>query len=138
MRQLTIVLMLPLLLVGCSDDGASLPSITVAPTQCVTTPVPEGRLVHITVDDTVGGFGGLGSQASGGLTPGTLRIELEADAENATRSSIRVQLNGADVASISGVAAGDTCGIDVEVGLGTYHVLDEYGHDVDFEVVTGE
>ena len=44
MRQLTILLVMPMFLVACSDDGVSLPSITVAPTQCVKTPVPEGRL----------------------------------------------------------------------------------------------
>jgi len=134
-----ILLIVPVFLVACSKDEAATPPTPTAPaTVCVTTPAPEGRLVHLTLDDTVDGFGSLGSRANSGLTPGMVRVELEADAENATPSSIRIQLDGADVAAIQGVDAGDTCGIDLEVVIGVYHVLDDFGHDVEFDVTAGE
>lgn len=125
---------------ACSDDGGSVavPTTTVAATVCVTTPPADGRLVHVTLDDVVGGFGSLGSRSSSGLTPGTVRVELEADEENATPSTVRILLGDVQVASIDGVPAGQTCGIDLQVEAGTYRIVDDAGdHDVEFEVEAG-
>lgn len=125
----------------CSDDGgtsAAPTTTTVVATVCVTTPPPDGRLVHVTLDDVVGGFGSLGARSSSGLTPGSVRVELEADAENATPSSVRILLADVQVASIDGVPAGQTCGIDLQVEAGTYRIVDDAGdHDVEFEVEAG-
>ena len=81
MRRLSILLVVPMLVAACSNDEAALPPTpTLPPTVCVTSPGPEDRLVHVTLDDIVGGFGSLGSRANSGLTPGVMRVELEADA----------------------------------------------------------
>ena len=141
MRRLTILLVVPLIIAACSDDNAASPSPATAAlpaTVCVTSQPPDGRLVHLTLDDTVDGFGSLGSRANDGLTPGVIRVELEADAENADPAVVRITLDGAPAATIAGVAAGTTCGIDLDATVGTYHVLDDFGHDVEFDVVAGE
>ena len=139
MRRLTILLVVPMLFAACSDDDtATTATSTVAPTVCVTTPAPEGRLVHVTVDDVVGGFGSMGSRSNSGLTPGVVRVELEADAENAGPTSVRITKDGADVTTISGVAAGETCGIDLQVEVGLYVILGEGDQDTEFEVGAGE
>ncbi|HQZ37002.1 MAG TPA: hypothetical protein PK020_21435 [Ilumatobacteraceae bacterium] len=139
MRRLTLVLVVPVLLAACSDDkAASPPTSTAPPTVCVTTAAPDGRLVHVTLDDIVGGFGSLGSRANSGLTPGVIRVELEADAENAGPASIRIMKAGAEVATITGVVAGATCGIDLSVTAGTYQVLGDADQDTEFEVTAGD
>jgi len=135
------VLPLAFLLVACSDGGSSSTTssatavddpTTVATddlanlpaTDCVTTPPPEHRLVHITLDDMQAGFGSLGSRANDGLTPGVIRVELEADAENAGPVGVLIQKDGQTVATIGGVEPGDTCGIDLDVTEGQYVVFD--------------
>ena len=139
MRRLTILLVVPMLLAACSNDEAAAPTApTAAPTECVTTAAPDGRLVHVTLDDIVGGFGSLGSRSNSGLTPGVVRVELEADAENAGPASVRIMKGGAEVATIAGVAAGTTCGIDLEVAVGTYQILGEADQDTEFEVTAGD
>lgn len=136
---MTILLVMPMLVAACSDDKKAAPPTTaVPPTVCVTTPGPEDRLVHVTVDDVVSGFGSMGSRANSGLTPGVVRVELEADVENAGPTSVRIMKAGAEVATIRGVAAGETCGIDLEVGVGTYQILGDADQDVEFEVVAGD
>jgi len=94
--------------------------------------------VHVTLDDIVGGFGSLGSRSNSGLTPGVVRVELEADVENAGLASVRIMKDGAEVATIASVAAGATCGIDLEVAVGTYQILGEGDQDVEFEVAAGD
>jgi hypothetical protein len=138
------VLLLVLVMVGsaCSDDagssGGTIAAVTLPATVCATDPAPDGRLVHVTLDDVVGGFGSFGSRSDSGLTPGVVRVELEADGENAAPASVRILLGDAQVASIDGVAAGQTCGIDVTVEVGTYRVVDDAGdRDVEFDVVAG-
>ena len=136
---MTILLVVPMALAACSDDETSTPTTAALPaTVCVTTPVPEGRLIHVTLDDVVGGFGSLGSRASSGLTPGVVRVELEADAENAGLASVRIIKDGAEVSTIAGVAAGATCGIDLNVTVGTYQIFGDADQDVAFEVTLGE
>lgn len=141
MRRSAVWFLVPAMLgAACSDDGGSSSSAptTVVATVCVTTPPPDGRLVHVTLDDVVDGFGSLGSRSNSGLTPGIVRVELEADAENAGAASVRILLGEAQVASIDGVPAGQTCGIDLQVDTGTYRIVDDAGdQDVEFEVEPG-
>ena len=126
-------------LAACSDDkaassGSNLPTAsTEAPTTCVTTPAPEGRLVSVTIDDVVDGFGSLGLQADGGLTPGIVRLEIIGDAGNASPLGVTILRDGVAVGTVVGVAAGETCGIDLAVSAGVYHVTDG-DRDVEFTV----
>jgi len=94
--------------------------------------------VHVTLDDVVGGFGRFGLRSNDGLTPGVVRVELEADAENAGPAAIRIMKDGAQVATIAGVAASTTCGIDLDVALGTYQILGDADQSVEFEITAGE
>lgn len=138
MQRLTILLVVPLFF-ACSGDETSSPAATTLPANvCVTTPAPEGRLVHVTLDDVVGGFGSLGSRANSGLTAGVVRVELEADAENAGPASVRIMKDGVEMATIAGVAASTTCGVDLEVTVGTYQILGDADQDVEFEVTAGD
>jgi hypothetical protein len=130
-----MLLVVPMFFAACSDDTSSSPTTTpLVATVCVATAAPDDRLVHVTLDDIVGGFGSLGSRSSSGLTPGVVRVELEADGENAGPASVRIMKDGAEVATIQGVAAGATCGIDLDVVVGTYQILGEADQDVEFEV----
>ncbi len=94
--------------------------------------------MHVTLDDVVGGFGRFGTRSSDGLTAGVVRVELEADAQNAGPASIRILKAGAEVATIAGVAAGATCGIDLDVTAGTYQVLGGADQTAEFEVTAGD
>ena len=131
-----LLLVVPMFISACTDDKeAAPPTTSVPPTACVTTPGPEDRLVHVTVDDVVNGFGSMGSRANSDLTPGVVRVELEADVENAGPTSVRIMKDGTEVAAIQGVTAGETCGIDLEVTVGAYQILGDADQDVEFEVV---
>lgn len=138
MRRLTPLLAVPMFIVACSDDKSAAPSATVPATVCATSAAPDGRLVHVTLDDVVNGFGSLGSRSNSGLTPGLVRIELEGDAENAGPAAVQILKEGTEVATIAGVGPGATCGIDLEVDIGKYQILNDAGQDVEFEVTLGE
>ncbi len=116
-----------------SNDTTVPPSSTEPPTVCATTPAPEGRLVSVTIDDVVGGFGSLGLQADGGLTPGVVRVEVTGDVDNASPLGVTILRDGDQVATVSGVGAGETCGIDLDVTAGVYHITDG-DRDVEFTV----
>lgn len=138
-RRLALSLILLIAVGACSDDDAG-PSdaseqaaSTTPATECATTPAPDGRLVRVTIDDVVDGFGSLGLAADGGLTPGTVRIEVTGDVGNASPLGVSIVRDGVEVATVDGVAAGETCGIDLEVSEGTYHVTDG-DRDVEFTV----
>ena len=90
--------------------------------------------MSVTIDDVVNGYGSLGLQADGDLTPGIVRIEVTGDVENASALGVTILLDAVQVAKVDGVEAGETCGIDIEVGEGTYHVTDG---DRDVEFVVG-
>lgn len=138
MRRLTLLLAVPMVIAACSDDKSAAPSATVPATVCATSAAPDGRLVHVTLDDVVNGFGSLGSRSNSGLTPGLVRIELEGDAKNAGPAAVQILKDGTEVATIAGVAPGATCGIDLEVDIGKYQILNDAGQDVEFEVTLGE
>ena len=116
---------------ACSaDKAATSPTSTVpaasteAPTLCVTTPAPEGRLISVTIDDVVDGYGSLGLQADGGLTPGVVRVEVTGDAANASPLGVTILRDDTPVGTVFGVGAGETCGIDLEVSAGVYRITD--------------
>ena len=136
-RSIGFVIVL-LSLAACSDDNTSTESIaptssTEAPTECATTPAPEGRLVSVTIDDVVDGFGSLGLKADGGLTPGIVRVEVSGDVDNALPLGVTILRDGVPVGTVVGVGAGETCGIDLEVTAGVYHVTDG-DRDVEFTI----
>jgi hypothetical protein len=89
--------------------------------------------VSVTIDDVVDGFGSLGLQADGGLTPGIVRVEVIGDPANASPLGVTILRDGIPVATVDGVGAGETCGIDLEVSEGVYHITDGE-RDVDFTV----
>lgn len=124
-----------LTVVACSDDSAQSTSTTstVPATECVDTAAPDGRLVRVTIDDIVDGFGSLGLRADGGLTPGVVRLEVIGEPDNAAPLGVTVLLDGVPVATVDGVAPGATCGIDLIVGEGVYHITDGE-RDVEFTV----
>ena len=116
---------------ACSDDKAArspesaVPSAsTEEPTRCVTTPAPDGRLISVTIDDVVDGFGSLGLRADGGLTPGVVRVEVTGDAANASPLGVTILRDDIPVGAVFGVGAGETCGIDLEVSAGVYRITD--------------
>jgi|CXWL01.1.fsa_nt_gi hypothetical protein len=121
---------------ACSNgegDGQSAATTTVPATVCVDTAAPEGRGVRVTIDDVVGGFGSLSLRADGGLTPGVVRIEVTAEPDNAAPLGVTVVFDGVVVATVAGVEPGATCGIDLTVSEGVYHVTDG-DRDVEFTV----
>ena len=89
------------------------------------------------VDDLVGGFGSLGSETPSGLTAGPVRIAVDADEEN--EGPVEVVVTGPDgvAATVSGVEAGATCAVDVELAAGDYVVTSSAnpGSDSTFTVV---
>ena len=122
--------------VACADEKAEAPAPTAStapPTICATTPATEGRVVRVTIDDLVGGFGSLGLQADGNLTPGIVRIEVTGDVANAMPLGVTILRDGFPVGIVDGVGAGETCGLDLEVSEGIYHVTDG-DRDVEFAV----
>ena len=134
------VAVLLLSIAACSDAKSAEPESTepavstAPPTSCATTSAVEGRVVRVNIDDVVGGFGSLGLRADGGLTPGIVRIEVTGDVENASALGVTILRDGVPVGAVDGVGAGETCGIDIEVSEGTYHVTDG---DRDVEFVVG-
>lgn len=97
---------------------------TVAVTACAVGSFDAGQTVIVHDDDLVGGFGSFGTRTPSGLQAGTVRISVEADAENAGPVSVAITLDGARVGSIDGVASGSTCAIDVDLVAGHYDVTD--------------
>ncbi|MBI4934708.1 MAG: hypothetical protein HY828_12565 [Actinobacteria bacterium] len=125
-----------LLAVACGGDdgGTEQLATTLPPTECVAGEFDAGRTVVITVDDVVGGFGGLGSRTPSDLAAGMVRVSVEADAENREPVSVAVTRDGVEVATVRGVAAGSVCAIDIELAAGHYVVV-EGDRDVEFDVV---
>lgn len=150
MRRLLIPIVFLSLLAACSDDDKSSSdstsestidsissessSVSLPPTECATTPGPEGHFVRVNVDDIVGGFGGLASRSDADMKPGVVRIEVTGDPENAEPVNVTVMQGDTELAAINGVAAGETCGIDLDLGAGTYRVV-EGDRDVEFVIV---
>lgn len=135
-RRLLLVLVLLPFAAACGDDGEGTAQLatTLPPTECATGEFEPGRTVTITVDDVVDGFGGLGTRTPSDLAAGTVRLSVEADAENAAPVSVAITRDGAEVAVIRGVPAGSVCAIDVDLAAGHY-VVAAGDRDVEFDVV---
>ena len=129
---------------GASDptsapDGGTEPRATeveVPPAaECVSGEADSSRTIAIRVDDEVGGFGSIGSQVPSGLTPGTVRVVVEADEENADPITVTLQSEDG-TQQIAGVEPGATCGVDLELAGGNYVVTsDVTDGDAEFTVV---
>ena len=119
-----------------SDDGDDSDGDA---TECATAEADANRTVTVKVDDVVDGFGSLGSQTPSGLTPGSVRLAVEADEENEEPVDVTLSLGGETVAEVNGVEAGTTCGIDVDLEAGDYVVTSNRNEDQDaeFSVVAG-
>lgn len=134
MRSLLLAPFL-LLAVACSDDGGTAQlGTTLPPTECATSTFDGSRTVVITVDDVVGGFGGLGVRSPSGLEQGIVRLSVEADPENREPITVTVSVGPQEVTAIRGVAPGATCAVDVELAAGNY-VVREGERDVEFAIV---
>ena len=120
------------------DAGAVVTAEAAGPaTTCAAGDADSGRTVTVRVDDLVGGFGSLGSQTPSGLTAGPVRIAVDADYEN--EGPVEVVVTGPDgaAATVTGVEAGATCAVDVELAVGDYVVTSSAnpGADSTFTVV---
>jgi hypothetical protein len=123
------------LLATCSSDpGATQLSSTLPPTKCAAGSFDAGRTIVITVDDVVDGFGGLGSRTPSDLTAGSVRVSVEADAENKAPVTVSITLDGTEVAVVRGVPAGSECAVDADLAAGHY-VVKEGDRDVEFDLV---
>jgi hypothetical protein len=139
------VILAALAIPACSSSKSAVEVVSssiadVPATTCATSAADEGRTVTIKVDDLVGGFGGIGSRTPSGLSAGTIRVAIEADAENAGPVDAVLHADSADGAAITtirGVAAGTTCGVDVDLQAGHYVVTSSLnpGSNAKFDIV---
>lgn len=109
---------------ACGDDAkpSTAGSSGVPATSCLAGVSDEDTAVVIKVDDIVSGFGSIGSR-SPRPTAGPVRIEVRADAENRGPVSVtlhRSTADGAAVTEITGVRAGTSCAVQVDLAAGTY------------------
>jgi hypothetical protein len=62
-----------------------------------------------------------------------VRIVVEADASNAEVTQLRIASGDAEVVVIRGVAAGDSCAVDLELAAARY-TASAGGRSVDFDI----
>jgi hypothetical protein len=138
MRFLPIVILAATSVAACSDDAKNAGSATTlasAPaTECAAGTSDPARTVVVNVDDLVGGFGGMGTQTPSDLAAGSIRISVEADADNKSPIDVTMSRNGSEITVIRGVAAGTTCGVDLVLEAGHYDLTDGEQHGK-FDVV---
>lgn len=138
MRFLPIVILAATSVAACSNDAENAGSATTlssAPaTECAAGTSDPGRTVVVRVDDLVGGFGGMGTRTPSDLEAGSIRISVEADADNESPIDVTLTQNGSEVTVIRGVTAGTTCGVDLVVEPGHYELTDGTQHGK-FDVV---
>ena len=115
-----------------SDGTVQLPT-TLPATKCVVGPTDESRLIIFTVTAPADGSAGLSAVAPSTLSAGPVRVVVEADVSNAEVSEVRVVSGEAEVTVIRGVAAGDSCAVDLELPAGRYTATSG-GRSVDFDV----
>lgn len=132
MRFLPIVVLAAASIAACSDDSekAGTPTTisSASATECAAGSSDPGRTVVVTVDDLVGGFGGMGTRTPSDLEAGPIRVSVEADADNESPIDVTMSLNGSEVTVIRGVVAGTTCGVDLVVEPGHYELTDGTQH----------
>lgn len=129
--------------VGCGDDDGAAPKATEAdgpaPTVCLPGVTDDSKSVILKIDDLVSGFGSIGSR-SPSPKAGPVRIEVRADAENrgpATVTLHRDTAEGAVVTEVVGVAAGQSCAVEVVLAAGTYAVTSDLNPGSDTTFVVG-
>lgn len=132
MRFLPIVILAAVSVAACSDDaknaGPATTNSSEPATECAAGTADPSRTVVVTVDDLVGGFGGMGTQTPSDLEAGSIRISVEADADNESPIDVSMSLDGSEVTVIRGVAAGTTCGVDLVLEPGHYELTDGTQH----------
>jgi hypothetical protein len=135
MRRLLPLLPALGLLLSCSGgDGSTQLPTTLPPTTCASD-APTGQpVVRVAVVDPTDGAGSMSLVAQGDVAAGTVRLVVEADATNADVTRVVVTRDATEVAEVRGVAAGDTCGIDVQLAAGQYTAASG-GRSVAFTVV---
>jgi hypothetical protein len=138
---MAVLLLLPVMFgAACSDDagtgGGTIAAVTLPATVCATGDFDAGRTIVVHDDDLVGGFGSFGTRTPSDLAAGTVRISVEADAENAAPANVTVTLDGQPVTAINGVAAGSTCGVDVDLVAGHYELTNGQ-QSAGFDIVAG-
>jgi hypothetical protein len=123
------------LLLSCSGgDGSTQLPTTLPPTTCAAD-APTGQpVVRVSVVDPTDGVGSMGLVAQGRVVAGVVRLVVEADAANADVTQVVVTRDDAEVVVVRGVAAGDTCGVDVQLDAGDYAAASG-GRSVAFTVV---
>ncbi|MEY4174383.1 MAG: hypothetical protein RI900_1548 [Actinomycetota bacterium] len=131
---LGVVLTATVLLASCSGSGgtAQLPT-TLPATKCVGGPADGSRLITFTVIAPADGSAGLSAVAPSDVTAGPVRIVVEADASNAEVTQLRIASGDAEVVVIRGVAAGDSCAVDLELAAARY-TASAGGRSVDFDI----
>jgi hypothetical protein len=137
---LTLVPLMVVLAVGsvsCSggSSSAQLPT-TLPPTACATDAPVGVPVVKVTVASPVDGTGSMSLLTQGSVLAGTVRLVVEADATNDDVTDVAVTRgpDASEVVVVRGVAAGDTCGVDVELAAGAYTAASG-GRSVQFSVV---
>lgn len=127
------VLVITSVLAACSGSGTAQLPTTLPPTKCVEGAGDASRTVRVEVVAPSQGSGELSANVPGGLTAGTLRIVVAADASNADVAEVRLTSGDAEVVVVRGVAAGDSCAVDLEVAAGRYTAA-AAGRSVHFDV----
>lgn len=124
-------------LCSCSggSSSAQLPT-TLPPTTCAAD-VPVGvPVVKVTVAAPADGVGSMSLVTEGAVVAGTVRLVVEADPTNVDVTDVTVTVgpDATEVMVVRGVAAGDTCGVDVQLAAGAYTAASG-GRSVQFAVV---
>lgn len=133
MRRLLVPVVL--LLVSCSggSSSAQLPT-TLPPTVCAADAPAGVPVVRLSVAVPTGGVGSMSMVTLGSVVAGTVRLVVEADRANPGAVDVAVTRGGVDVMVVRGVAAGDSCGVDVQLEAGEY-TASSGGRSVTFTVV---
>jgi ABC-type glycerol-3-phosphate transport system substrate-binding protein len=118
------VLVITSVLAACSGSGTAQLPTTLPPTKCVEGAGDASRTVRVEVVAP--------SQGSGELSA-NVRIVVAADASNADVAEVRLTSGDAEVVVVRGVAAGDSCAVDLELAAGRYTAA-AAGRSVDFDV----
>lgn len=91
-------------------------------------------MVRVSVADPTGGVGSMSLVTLGSVVAGTVRLVVEADPANSDSVDVAVRRAGVEVTVVRGVAAGDSCGVDVQLQAGDYTAASG-GRSVGFTVV---
>ena len=125
-------------LAGCSSGDASSPAtaeVTIPGTtdradtvetdvlpvdDCLPAPADDSDYIRLRVTELGGDTGSMGSRTPSSLEPGTIRVVVEADEDNVEAVDVTVEGAAGTVHTFTAVAAGTSCGADVELAAGEY------------------